>query len=90
LVRRADVGVCVTYRVEAGTGHGAPKAPRQSLLDGAVIKCCVPSVVLVVHDSAFREPLPFRPIEFAMVCSRRRWGDRAAARQTEMSASRLE
>jgi hypothetical protein len=50
------------------------------LLDGAVIKGCVPSVVLVVHDSAFREPLPFRPIEFAVVCSRRRWGDRAAAR----------
>jgi hypothetical protein len=30
LFRRADVGVCVTYRVGAGTGHDAPKAPRQS------------------------------------------------------------
>ena len=49
-------------------------------LDSAVIKGCVPNVALVAHDLAFREPLPFRPIEFAVVCSRWRWGDRAAAR----------
>jgi hypothetical protein len=56
------------------------KRRANPLLDGAVIKGSVPNVALVVHDSVFREPLPFRPIELVVVRSRWRWGDRAAAR----------
>jgi hypothetical protein len=43
-----------------------PKRVANPLLDGAVIKGCVPNIVLVVHDSTFREPLPFRPIVFPL------------------------
>jgi hypothetical protein len=56
------------------------------LLDGPVIKGCIPNIVLVVHDSAFREPLPgqssslwFVPAGVGEIVPRRGRGDERGA-----------